>query len=551
MSRSVGHIPTIVGIHSFHWNLALQSLEQDVAPLRLTSNEPADAVREFVVELNVEHDTDGEGTVGDLAPSAREYLTKRHGTLDLDPMPSACDEDPYNWPRGKKLSVVFLTSFHCMVATLTMTALIPAYSRVADEFETTVHDCTYLTLVQVIVLGVAPLTWGPLATVYGRRPVFLLSLIMSLIGNAACAVSPNYAALMFFRAFVAVFLSPANVLSSAVIKDIFFSTERARGVGLCTLMFSLGVPLGPLVFGFIAPRTGFRWILWVLVFLNGVQVIFHFFLGHETIFIRNFNTTEAATREKPKSFKPIDSKQVCHNDFLEPLAMAARPCAVLPYLAQSVVFLFGSIFLVVEIPLQLGDKFHLNPDQISLQYLGMVIGLVLAEPVGGLLSDVGMKLRRTTGEGNVAPPEFRLWLSYAGYCLILTGVPLFLVSIEDAVTGRWTVVPVVGTTIASGGHHIAIMTLATYALDRAADDAVSMGVLSSLLKHIIAFIGLLWYCELALCHKEYSRLTIPVRFPTMIRNVGLKWSASIVYAIVILLGVLPTILVHVKGRHWR
>lgn len=37
----------------------------------------------------------------------------------------------------------------------------------------------------------------------------------------------------------------------------------------------------------------------------------------------------------------------------------------------------------------------------------------------------------------------------------------------------------------------------------------------------------------------------------MIRNVGLNWSASIVYAIVILLGVLPNILVHVKGRHWR
>lgn len=36
-----------------------------------------------------------------LSSSHREYLFKRHGTLDLDPMPSASDADPYNWPTWK------------------------------------------------------------------------------------------------------------------------------------------------------------------------------------------------------------------------------------------------------------------------------------------------------------------------------------------------------------------------------------------------------------------------------------------------------------------
>lgn len=34
----------------------------------------------------------------ELSPQHREYLLQRHGTLDLDPMPSADDADPYNWP---------------------------------------------------------------------------------------------------------------------------------------------------------------------------------------------------------------------------------------------------------------------------------------------------------------------------------------------------------------------------------------------------------------------------------------------------------------------
>lgn len=36
-----------------------------------------------------------------LAPEHREYLLKRHGTLSLDPLPSADPADPYNWPSWK------------------------------------------------------------------------------------------------------------------------------------------------------------------------------------------------------------------------------------------------------------------------------------------------------------------------------------------------------------------------------------------------------------------------------------------------------------------
>lgn len=516
-----------------------------------------EAVKDIVVELNLDREADEEDTTRDLSPFAKEYLINRHGTFDLHPMPSACDADPYNWSSRKKVSVLLLHAFHGMVATISMTALIPAYTQLSEEFGMSEHNCTYLTLIHFIMIGVAPLAWGPLATVYGRRPVFLVSLIMSVIGNVACGVSPNYGAIMFFRAFVAFFLSPANALSSAIVTDVFLRTERARGISICTLMFSLGVPFGPFFFGFVTHGAGFRWTFWVLAIVNSAQSILHFFFGHETLFVRNLNTLDGAVEERPQDFRTkflkferFGSRRISKIDFLEPLALAASLRAILPALAQSVVLLFGSIFIVVEIPLQLERKFRLSSDQVSLQYLGMVIGLIIAEPVGGLLSDAGMNLRRATRERDASPPEFRLWLSYAGYCLILTGISLFLVSTDNAVTGRWTVTPVVGTAIAAGGSQIAMTTLATYAVDCAVDDAVSLGILTSLVRHIIAFIGPLWYCTLILCRCECTPLTLPSRFPAMIHSVGLSWSSSIAYSIIILLGLLPTILLHVKGYFW-
>jgi hypothetical protein len=36
-----------------------------------------------------------------LSEEHRQYLLSRHGTLDLSPLPSMSDADPFNWPAWK------------------------------------------------------------------------------------------------------------------------------------------------------------------------------------------------------------------------------------------------------------------------------------------------------------------------------------------------------------------------------------------------------------------------------------------------------------------
>lgn len=36
-----------------------------------------------------------------ISEEHRQYLLAKHGTLELDPVPSMSDADPYNWPRWK------------------------------------------------------------------------------------------------------------------------------------------------------------------------------------------------------------------------------------------------------------------------------------------------------------------------------------------------------------------------------------------------------------------------------------------------------------------
>jgi MFS family permease len=60
------------------------------------------------------------------------------------------------------------------MATFTVTSIQSAFIAIAADLSVSLQRATYLTSLQIAILGGAPLFWGPVANRYGRRPVFLL-----------------------------------------------------------------------------------------------------------------------------------------------------------------------------------------------------------------------------------------------------------------------------------------------------------------------------------------------------------------------------------------
>jgi MFS family permease len=157
-----------------------------------------------------------------------------------------------------------------MMATFTAAAIQSAFVDIAIDLHVSIQRASYLTSLVIAVLGGAPLFWRPLSNRFGRRPIFLISLIGSLVGNIGCAKSPSYGTMGLCRAITAFMISPAAALGSATVQEMFFKRERAHYMGIWTLMVTLGVPTAPFIFGFVAYRVGYRWIYWILacVILN-------------------------------------------------------------------------------------------------------------------------------------------------------------------------------------------------------------------------------------------------------------------------------------------
>lgn len=154
------------------------------------------------------------------------------------------------------------------MATFIAASIIPAYANIATELGVSLQEVSYLTSIQIAILGGAPLIWKPFSNTYGRRPLFLLSLICSLVGNIGCAGSPTYATMLVCRAIVAFFICPAAAIGSAVVTETFFKKDRARYMGIWTLMTTLGVPVAPLIMGYVTNSLGYRWIYWILAIVS-------------------------------------------------------------------------------------------------------------------------------------------------------------------------------------------------------------------------------------------------------------------------------------------
>lgn len=101
----------------------------------------------------------------------------------------------------------------------------------------------------------------------------MISLICSLVGNIGCANAHSYATMCLCRAIVGFFICPAAAIGSGVVVETFFKDERARYMGIWTVFVTLGVPIAPFIFGFVALRVGYRWIYYILAIASGIHEI--------------------------------------------------------------------------------------------------------------------------------------------------------------------------------------------------------------------------------------------------------------------------------------
>jgi EmrB/QacA subfamily drug resistance transporter len=143
-------------------------------------------------------------------------------------------------------------------------------------------------VVTAYVLGTTVSTpiWGKLGDLYGRKNIFLASIVIFLVGSAlsgaAGEIDPasGMNQLIAFRALQGLGAGGLMVGAFAIIGDLVPPRERGRYQGMMAGIMALAMIGGPLIGGFITDNADWRWIFYINVPLGGAALVLLFFTLH-------------------------------------------------------------------------------------------------------------------------------------------------------------------------------------------------------------------------------------------------------------------------------
>ncbi|KAH8896783.1 putative MFS transporter [Thozetella sp. PMI_491] len=184
-------------------------------------------------------------------------------------------DNPKEWPswyRGWALFCIsfssFVVSLYSTIYTSSIPGLIKEYN-ITDQTIPTLGITTYL-----IGTGLGSLVQAPLSEVFGRRPIYLISMAIFALLILPCAKATSLAEILVVRFFGGLFGAATISNAPGSIVDIFPPQHLGLGFSLWSVAPFNGPVIGPVIGGFVFASLGWRWDNWLALILSGASVAF-------------------------------------------------------------------------------------------------------------------------------------------------------------------------------------------------------------------------------------------------------------------------------------
>jgi EmrB/QacA subfamily drug resistance transporter len=105
--------------------------------------------------------------------------------------------------------------------------------------------------------------YGKLADLYGRKPVFLVSIALFMVGSMLCGQSQSMEQLIAFRLVQGVGAGGVLPINQTILGDVYPLEERARITGVFSTIWGVSGLLGPAIGGFLTEHVSWRWVFYV------------------------------------------------------------------------------------------------------------------------------------------------------------------------------------------------------------------------------------------------------------------------------------------------
>ncbi|PSS22480.1 hypothetical protein M430DRAFT_18024 [Amorphotheca resinae ATCC 22711] len=381
----------------------------------------------------------------------RELL--KHGTgrlshLILVPQPSDSPNDPLNWPVWKKDSILLIVGLSAAVVGAFGPMLSPGFVQISHEMGISVNTLSQSTAWLILTIGLSLFIANPAAKVWGRRPVYIVAIMIMFAGSVWGAFAKGYGSFLASRIVSGFGMAPYEVLVQCTIGDMYFVHQRATRIAAWNLFLLCGIAGGSLISGYIIQDIGWKWTFGICAILFGVFMFLVLLFVPETAYNRvpiqeryggialrisdiekpiekeelkvsldeNTATRTTGSLEKKDSF--LRSLRIFtgrYSDapflkiFIRPFIIFWYPAVLWAFLVYGTTLTWIVVFSVVNASIFTLPPYNFTVSQVGLVSISPLVLTVVGEVVSGPLNDYICVFLTKRNRG-IYEPEFRLVL---------------------------------------------------------------------------------------------------------------------------------------------
>ncbi|OGM50715.1 hypothetical protein ABOM_000540 [Aspergillus bombycis] len=333
--------------------------------------------------------------------------------------------------------------------------------------------------------GVGAAFWQPVAMKIGRRPVYIMGLLIAMVGSIIGAVQTNWGVWVTFNVFWGLGCGPKEGLPQISLQDTYFAHQMGSKVGYWALSYSAGA------------------------FIVATMALVLFFGMEETLYPRSYSTHQAPlprarTAEKGcspaetgyvdngvkmKSYwqtHPLHSWGVNPNGawrdlFLRPYQLAFFPPVLWAGVFTGVSICWWAAIFTTESQFFTGPPYLWSGEKVGLTNAAALLGSILGTVFAGNVSDwfIIVAARRNNG---IREPEHRLILLVVTAVVTSGGLVLYGKGVE---VGLHWICPVFGMGLMAFGFTASSIVGETYILDSYRAVAPEALVLINIFRNLI------------------------------------------------------------------